>query len=228
MNKKNIIGNIIFWLTLISPIVAFSLMSIIGEADIFGVAGIVRYSWIMWCFIPIGVASIIIATKLKQSNLRYKKNYVIAFICLPIIMLFGSYRFIFINKVFTYDINNVSIVEQKSELELPHQVKIASYKFDTYNVSYLKITDREEKDRFEDKIKTNRLWTTHLGSQIEYLLPYDIQVELNQFDYFAFCNITTDEYNIYPSNGQYECIFIAYDCEWQRLIVLSEYKINLT
>ncbi|MGN0811941.1 MAG: hypothetical protein ACI4MQ_00320 [Candidatus Coproplasma sp.] len=228
MKKIKIIGNIIFWLTLISPIVAFSLMSIIGEADIFGVAGIVRYSWIMWCFIPIGVASIIIAIKLKQSNQRYKKNLIIAYICLPILLIFGSYRLIFVNQVFTYNNDAVAIVEQSSGIELPDQIKTASYKFDTYNVSYLKITDREEKDRFEDNIETNRMWTIHLGSQIEYLLPYDIQVKLNQFDYFAFYNITTDEYNIYPLNGQYECIFIAYDCEVQRLIVLSEYKINLT
>lgn len=52
MKKIKIIANILFWITLVSPMVSFSLASIIGEADIFGVAGIVRYSWVMWFFIP--------------------------------------------------------------------------------------------------------------------------------------------------------------------------------
>ncbi|MGN0807251.1 MAG: hypothetical protein ACI4MN_02260 [Candidatus Coproplasma sp.] len=228
MKKIKIIGNIIFWLTLISPIAGFALACIIGEVNIFSIAGMVRYSWVMWCFIPFGVASIIIAIILKKNNLRYKKNLVIAFICVPIIILFGLFRFIFINNVFTYDSNSVVIVEQKSELELPHQVKIASYKLDSYTESYLKITDKEEKENYEDNLKTNPLWVSELSSKIKSLLPYEIQVEINTFDYFAFYNITTDEYNIYPSDGQYDCLFIAYDCELQRLIVLSDYKINLT
>lgn len=95
MKKIKIIANILFWITLVSPMVSFSLASIIGEADIFGVAGIVRYSWVMWFFIPIGILSIIVAGKLKQAKLKYKKNYVVAFICLPLLILFGSYRFIF-------------------------------------------------------------------------------------------------------------------------------------
>ena len=56
--QKRILGNILFWTTLISPIVSFSIASMIGEANIFGVAGIIRYSWVMLLFIPIGILSI--------------------------------------------------------------------------------------------------------------------------------------------------------------------------
>ena len=44
MKKYKLWGNVLFWLTLISPMVAFALASATGEADIFGVLGIVRYS----------------------------------------------------------------------------------------------------------------------------------------------------------------------------------------
>ena len=105
MKKINVFGNILFWLTLISPVLAFSLASVIGEADLFGVAGIIRYSWIMLLFVPFGVLSLLIGKKLKEENQSYKKNFIIAFICLPLLLIFGSYRFIF-NSV-TFDIEQI-------------------------------------------------------------------------------------------------------------------------
>ena len=99
MNKKRILGNILFWTTLISPMLSFSLASMIGEANIFGVAGIIRYSWVMLLFIPIGILSILIGFKLKNSTQKYKKNFIVSFICLPLLIIFGSYRVIFNSAV---------------------------------------------------------------------------------------------------------------------------------
>ena len=72
MDKKRTLGNILFWTTLISPMLSFSLVSMIGESNIFGVAGIIRYSWVMLLFIPIGILSILIGFKLKNSKQKYK------------------------------------------------------------------------------------------------------------------------------------------------------------
>jgi len=226
MKKIKIIANLLFWITLVSPMVSFSLASIIGEADIFGVAGIVRYSWVMWFFVPIGILSLLIGVKLKKAKLKYKKNYIIAFICLPLLILFGSYRFIFSD--ISYDINRVVIIEQTTNLELPNRVKIVTEKIDSYYVSYLKIVNGEEKRNFESEIETNLLWEKELSSKIKSLLPFDIQYELTNFDYFVFYNSTTNEYNEYPTDGQYDCVFVAYDHENKRLIILDNYKINLS
>lgn len=225
MKKIKNIGNVLFWITLISPIFSFALASVIGEASIFGVAGIIRYSWIMWLFIPIGVLSILIGLKLKKSKQNYKKNFIIAFICLPLIIIFGSYRFIFNNV--SYDTDKVTSIENEIKLELPEHIKIATNKVDSYNVSYLKIINDESKVKFEQELETNQLWQNEVSSKIKSLLPFDIQYEIETFDYFVFYNITSDEYNIYPSDGEYECLFIAYDYELQRLIILDDYKINL-
>lgn len=148
MNKKRILGNILFWTTLISPIVSFSIASMIGEANIFGVAGIIRYSWVMLLFIPIGILSILIGFKLKNSTQKYKKNFIVSFICLPLLIIFGSYRFIF-NSVVSYDVNEVSIIEEKINFEIPRDIKVATNKLDLYDISYLKILNSESKDMFE-------------------------------------------------------------------------------
>ncbi|MBR4419507.1 MAG: hypothetical protein IKT32_01370 [Clostridia bacterium] len=226
MNKKRILGNILFWTTLISPMVSFSLASMIGEANIFGVAGIIRYSWMMLLFIPIGILSILIGFKLKNSTQKYKKNFIVSFICLPLLIIFGSYRFIF-NSVVSYDVNEVSIIEEKINFEIPDGIKVATNKLDLYNISYLKIINSESKYMFEQEVGNNQLWQKELKPEIKSLLPLDIQYESEIFEYFVFFNITSNEYNIPPLSGQYECIFIAYDCDLQRLIILNDYKINI-
>ena len=157
MNKKRILGNILFWTTLISPIVSFSIASMIGEANIFGVAGIIRYSWVMLLFIPIGILSILIGFKLINSTQKYKKNFVVSFICLPLLIIFGSYRFIF-NSVVSYDVNEVSIIEEKINFEIPRDIKVATNKLDLYDISYLKILNSESKDMFEQEVENNQLW----------------------------------------------------------------------
>ena len=226
MNKKRILGNILFWTTLISPMVSFSMASMIGEANIFGVVGIIRYSWVMLLFIPIGILSIVIGFKLKNSTQKYKKNFIVSFICLPLLIIFGSYRFIF-NSVVSYDVNEVSIIEEKINFEIPDDIKVATIKLDLYNISYLKIINSESKDMFEQEVRNNQLWQKELKSEIKSLLPLDIQYESEIFEYFVFFNITSNEYNIPPLSGQYECIFIAYDCDLQRLIILNDYKIDI-
>jgi len=225
MKKEKRLGNILFWLTLITPFASFALTSAVGEVSIFGIAGIVRYSWIMWLFIPIGILSILIGIKLKKCNQRYKKNFIIAFICLPLLVIFGSYRFIF--KYFSYEPDKIIAVENKISLVLPQDVKIATNKIYSYNVSYAKIINNESKVKFENEIKNNHLWQNELSSKIKSILPFDIQYESEAFDRFVFYNITSGEYNTYPSDGEYKCVFVAYDYELKRLIILDDYIIDL-
>ena len=64
MKKLKIAGIVFFWLTLLSPMVAFMVACQIGEVDIFEIAGMIRYAWVMWFFALIGIVSIIIGVKL--------------------------------------------------------------------------------------------------------------------------------------------------------------------
>ena len=224
MNKKTL-GNILFWITLVSPCLSFSIACMIGETNIFGVVGIIRYSWVMLLFIPIGVLSILIGFELKNCKEKYKKNFIISFISLPLLVIFGSYRFIF-NNVISYDISEISIIEDEIHFDIPDDIKVATNKMALYNISYVKIISRESKDVFEHEIENNQLWQEDLAPELKGFLPLDIQYESDIFDYFLFFNITSNEYNIPPLSGQYECIFIAYDCDLQRLIILYDYTIK--
>ena len=226
MKSTRTLGNILFWLTLFSPMVAFSVSITIGEAEIFELAGMIKYIWIMWLFIPIGVLSIVIGLKLKNNDQPYKKNLIIAFICIPVLLIFGSYRFIF-NEFVSYDNDDIIAVENITGIQLPDEIKSATNYHDDYKESYAKIIDDESKEIFEQELKESQLWKNELSTAINGLLPPYYQYDVVSYDYFVFYNITTDEYNVYPSEGEYECVFIAYDCETQRLFVLSDYTIEV-
>ena len=225
MKKLKNLGNLIFWATLISPMVSFMLASIVGEAEIFGIAGIVKYSWIMWLFTPLAMLSIFVGVKLKKKEQKYKKNYIVALICLPLLIIWGSFKFIF--NTFSYNADKITVIEREIKLDLPKQVKIATEKFDSYNVSYAKIIDSRAAEDFKNAIENDGLWKNELGFKLKSLLPIYIQYELDDFDYFVFYNVTLDEYNSYPNDGEYKIIFIAYDNEMQKLLILDDLIINL-
>ena len=48
--RRKKLGNILFILTLFSPLMAFALATTIGEVEIFGSAGMIKYLWVMWLF----------------------------------------------------------------------------------------------------------------------------------------------------------------------------------
>lgn len=226
MKKLKIAGIVFFWLTLLSPMVAFMVACPIGEVDIFEIAGMIRYAWVMWFFALIGIVSIIIGVKLKQGGQRYKKNFIASFICVPLILIFGSYGFIFGGMV-SFDTEKINSIEQTTKLELPNDIKMSTEISDGYTVSYVKILDRNEKEDFEREIASSKVWTNKMSTKIAGLLPFSYNVKMRVYDYFMFYNVTKNEYNVYPPDGEYKCVLIAYNCSLNKMIILDNFTVVL-
>lgn len=224
MKKIKFLGNTVFLLTIISPVVAFVIAASVGEAEIFGVGGIVRYSWVMLTFLPVGILSVVIGAILKKRNEGGLKNIVVACICVPILLIFGSYRFIFNN--FTYDEASITYIEEFASINLPSDMKIVTNDMNAYVISYAKINSQEEKIEFEQNLKNDYKWEKKLDSQIMNALPFNIKVETEGFDYFTFYSNLGKEYNSISVGGEHECIYIAYDSETGRFAILSKYIVE--
>lgn len=221
MKNNRLAINALFLFTLLAAPISFSLCAIVGEPEIFGVAGIVRYSWIMLLFIPVCPVSALVGRRLKKSGRKYKKLYVATWICLPLLLIFGSFRFIFAD--ISYDVNEICAIEEKIAIDFPDRIKVVSHDYPGYNISYVKITDTDEASAFVKQISADPRWTPQLSTIIKGILPFDIQVEMNNFDFFVFYDLFTGGYNESPTAGQCNCVFVAYDCELQRVIILNEY-----
>lgn len=225
MKKRKVLGDVFFVLTLLSPMMALVVAGEVGESEIFSMLGVIRYSWIMWLFIPIGIISFILGLKLRVNNQSYKKNFIIAFICVPAIILFGSFRFIFSD--ISYSTEKVYAVENVADVEFPDKLKVAREADLFCSISYVKIIDKESREKFIQDIESSPVWTEDLGSKIESILPIDVQFEIKTFDHLLFYNKTTGEYNTYPYDGEYECLAIAYDVELNRMVIVDDFKVVL-
>ena len=227
MKTLKIVGFILFLFTLISPIASFALVCIFGEVDVFGVLGMVRYSWIMLLFIPLGLLSILVGYQLKKNNQKYKKNFIVVIACVWL-LLFGSFRLIAKDDI-SYNVERVPAIANEIKIELPASVKIATMKANDHNLSYVKITDDASRINFENEIQTNPLWQSELDGQIMklFLSQTNILLELENFEKFLFYNSSGNTYNTYPVADESKCIFIAYDYELQRLLILDDWVVKI-
>lgn len=208
-------------ITIFAAPLAFTLCTEIGESDFFSLPGIIRYSWIMWCFIPIPILLFCVGIKLKKSS--YK---VVACVVIIILIILGSYKFSFSEK-FKYDKEIVASTSKIVQVYIPENVKVGTEKNTDYTISYVKILDDSEKEIFIKSLSDDK-WVNRLNSPIFNSIPYTPQLLMNSFDLFLFYNLTNQEYNQYPfANGMYECILIAYDKSDNRLIILSDFFIEV-
>ncbi len=230
MKLMKMLGWVIFWGCFLSIPLSFSMVCKVGEVEIFSAPGLVRYSWVMWLFIPIGVCSILIAVILKSKNLGYKKNIISGCISIALLFLFGSYFLLFAHVV-TYDEKPIIAAEEKASISLPDDIKIASNAKgeNKFSITYAKLLDESEKASFEAEISVNSKWSDTLDNRFRGEAPGIISYEAYTFDYFVFYNATLGEYNTFPkAAGSYECVLIAYDKEVGRILIIDEFILTTT
>lgn len=199
-----ILGVVTSVLTVIAPIVGVFLSTSIGEPHIFGMGGSIRYLWIMWLFLPIGICCAVVGVLLKKRNLKYKRNLRIAVICIPILFVFGLLAFV--NSGYTYDTTPVVAVEKQLGIDLPNQIEVVNEETDFGIASYCKLIDEHEKQQFEAQLATSSLWQKELNPNLAQLLPMFFQMMTQDFDYFLFYNATENTFNTYPSQTETNCI----------------------
>ena len=225
MKKYNALSSILFWAALSSPMFAFITLCSIIDTDVFGLEGAIPYTWIMWLFTPISFLSITFYFVQKSHGLIFNKNIIIGLISLSLLLVYGSFCLLFRNT--SYNKNIIDIIENKTSINIPNDVKIVTCNRIDYTLSYAKVLSDDEKKQFELELVCDPVWRKELGSKIASILPTSVSNDIRTFDYVLFYNVTTGEYNSYPPDGKNEIIVIAYDCSLRRLLIISDYIVDL-
>ena len=226
MKKLKIFGIITFILALLALPISFILACTIGEADIFGVGGIVRYSWIMLLSIPFAILSILMGILLKKASGRNVKNFVAGCIVLPLGLIFGSFRVLFahVNK---YDQKElIQALSEYAGIELSLDFKSASTEWDVCRESFVKLLG-DNKEIVETQIKENPNWVKELRPEVKGILPPVEQTELTRYDYCLFLDKTNGRYNDIPDAGRIECVLFAYNRNFGSFLIVDSYFITL-
>lgn len=227
MKNRSLLNVLVCALPVVILPVAFSVAAFIGEPDIFGVGGMLRYIWVMWLFAPLYLIPIFYGIHKKKRFEPFVQYFAITAVMLTFLLLFGSYRFFF-SGVFDYSTDRLSYIEGFADVEIPDQVKMVTehfenmQDFDPYYVSRIKITEAVEADAFEKAMAQDDRWVLQLPTAVKGLLPSYHQMEMQQFDCYMFYNITDNTYNSFPTADYNNCILLAYDAELNYLFVLND------
>ena len=201
------------------------LMCVIGEVDVFSTAGLYRYSWLMWLAIPICIANIAIGTKQTKEERRFFfKNRIFGCILLPVCLFLGAVRFL--PGAPTYDRHPMVEAEMTTEIYLPDHIKIATTLEEGFRLSYAKVLDQDERERLEGVGQADGRWLLSLPDSILKLLPDEIAAEMEPFDAFVLYNVSMGEYNTAPSEGTHTCVFLAYDKELGRFLLVDGWTLQ--
>ena len=221
---KNIktISNIVFVAAIISLPLGFALSCLIGEVDVFGIAGSIRYSWVMYLFIPISLLSFACGIAKRRNGQKARKDIIIACITIPLLLFFGSDCWIMKDSL-DYSIVPLNRIEEKADVDLPEDVKVATMKYEEYTLSYAKLSGTNA-DELEHTLSKSSECVKYLSLSVKGSLPYMMQAQLGGYEYFRFYNCTTKSVNVDPTEpGKHNCVLIAYDVDLGRLMILDYY-----
>lgn len=218
------ISVILFVLSICSVWLSFFTALLVGEVDIFTIRGMIRYSWVVYFFVIIPLISLGFGVFQKKKGKKYRKNFVIAFVCIPILILLGSFKFAF--EPDDYRSENVTAVEYECGVDLPNNVKALTYYKNDYTMIYAKALDKGEKLSFEESIKINSVWTESLSGSLKATIPDFVVYDFIDCDYFVYFNATKGIYNSYYGEGEYSFSVIGYDIELGRIVILNNCVFN--
>lgn len=87
-DKWKLISNILFAVSLCSPLAGMPLVSVFSTIETFE-----QNMWIFYLLTPIPIASIVIGCILKSKGYKYKKNIVVGIIVTVFLCIYGSFTF---------------------------------------------------------------------------------------------------------------------------------------
>lgn len=145
-NNKRIFMIILFIITILSIYGALFTCGLIGviSKNTYGF-DMVKYLWIFWLWLPIPILSLVLGFKYKKQGLKCTKNIVAGFIIGFLLLIYGSFSFIF--KDFNDYTNSIFVITQDEHTDKINYYEV-NYKFNTREIEKF---DSEVEEIFNTK-----------------------------------------------------------------------------
>lgn len=216
---KKIIGNILIVISIIAGPLAFYVGCLVGEVDIFGMAGM-SYLWISFLFLPLTIGCLIFGCIKTKSTNRSKKHIVIG-ICTSVFIAIMGISGLSV-KVDKSD-NFVKEVSVKANISLPSNLKVMTKYYENETECNFKILDSTEEKRFQNSVEKDP-WVTLLPAASKGLLSTSILNKIYGFDFCCLFVETTNSYNPqYVDSGNYSLILFSYQKNKHHVMIISTF-----
>ncbi len=177
--------------------------------------------WVFYLFIPIPIASIVFGFHLKKRGYRYKKNVIIGFIMAILLLIYGSFPFIFANE-YSHDETLAKETEELLSIDIPEYYQIDTKDFSGYtqSSSYGHIYtvsniyfDEAAVREFEWSLEDDAKWLVYIPSSLSGITSHYCEVSGAE-NYYIVYNTDTAEFNKLPDeSGEFTFINVIYNTE---------------
>ena len=182
----------------------------------------IKNMWVLWCWLPIPIISIVLGYKYRRTGLKCTKNIVAGYIVGFFLLIYGAFSLFptyeeDYNKINDYrSIVNVNL-PANGELEIQDWGKY----FDDDKTNYSLIIayyDKENVSDLEVSVKSSDTWmlSENVRSELKIFMPSILRVGNDV--YISIFNKTISQYNTVPDvAGDYEIYAMKYDISDKRL-----------
>lgn len=210
-----------------------TLLTIYGA--LIGVAGLsaannkhVENMWVFFLFLPIPVGSVVLGFVLKAKGYKWKKNVIAGAIIGVLLVLYGSFTFIF-SHIYDHSDAYIDTIEGYTQMDIPQHSYISTqdwsdvtqsgFRGQIYYVSDIYF-DEAVAAQFEAQLQQDPRRTREVKNEIVGLLSgWDT---FGDGDYVSVYNIDERLYNTVPSeSGTYRFLSLFYDPETAVLQVVE-------
>lgn len=186
--------------------------------------------WIMWCWLPMPILSIILGFKYKKAGFKCTKNIVVGFIVGFLLLINGTFC---LSPNFSQDYSKINNYKNIIDAKLPNNGELEIQNWGTYfdedKTNYIIINayyDKENVDNLVNSIEHSSNWilSKEIKSELKVLIPSQFFSDDDAF--FSIYNKTTNEYNSIPSSsGDYEIYAMRYD-KSDKYLTIHNFKYN--
>ncbi len=219
-------SKILFWASLLSPIVALIFVLILWCINSFFVGNM----WLFYLFVPFPAASVALGIHTKKRGIKFKKNVVCGIISLVLLLTVGTLSFIIKDK-YTRSDKHLLKAEKIIGLDIPsysdiltHRINIKISNGHVYYVCRAEF-DSEKVQELEKSIETEDVWLSEIPDSMLEITSPSFYLK-SAVDYTLIYNSTKGEINTVPEeSGTYDFISIMYDLSKNEMEIV-EYRIN--
>lgn len=225
MKKYQIIGIILFVLSIASVFIAAYIPQGVGEVSFFGSMGANCYMWISWLFLPIPIAAFIFGLVFRKK-VHVMVDIIGGMVVFSILLFFGCVTLI--NPVDSSG-SFIQDAQNTTNIVMPADVKAMSQKSSQGGrIGIAKLLNHNEEETFKSNMSSD-YWEDKYPINAKALLPSSITYQTEK-EYEKYCLYILPSKTFNPQtieHGKYDVCYIAYNSNLHKLYIFDNYSVEI-
>lgn len=182
-----------------------------------------EYMWIFYLFIPLPLVSAVLGIVFYTKKYRCKKNMIAGFIMCALLLIYGSFTFIYKDYAL-HDFGYVRELEQTVSIDLPDRGYISRAKNTDSKTNSVAMIKFDDADGIYNIVSSDGRFSIGTDSIPFNLIDAYYSAVTSDYHYFMLSDITDNEADGATNTEQRRYIFLAYNTDKNILFVLDFVK----